>query len=188
MPRNLKQIAIATVAAPLVALALQAPASAAVLSFDLSGLEDTFGLRSPVTGGFTVDTVSGDFSLVDFATDLASYTLPGSILDGAGFGLSDQFFLFTSGVYSFFFGIDGFDLGDPQLAIGESIKFPDVFAFESDDVNDDFQIGIDGYFTLYAGTVDVAAIPLPATLPLIGLGLAGLGLVAGMRGSRVTAA
>ena len=164
-------------------LAVAAPAQAAVLSFDLSGLEDSFGILNPVKGGFTLDTDAYNISGANVATDLDTYA-NGSVIDGLGFGLPAKFFFFQTAMTSFFFGIDGFDLGQTGLAVGESRSFDQTFAFESDEVTPDYQIGLDGRFAGYFGTVGVtrladavAPVPLPASLPLLIAALLGFGFL-----------
>jgi hypothetical protein len=101
-----------------------------------------------------------------------------------GFGLPAKFFLFQTAMTSFFFGIDALDLGQPGLAVGESRIFDQTFAFESDELTPDYQIGLDGRFAVYFGNVGVtrladtvAPVPLPASLPLLAAALVGFGLI-----------
>ncbi len=168
---------------------LGAPAQAAVLSFDLSGLEDSFLTLGPVSGGFTFDTDAQAFSAIEFRTDLETYAGSfASILDGTGFGLPASLFRFQTPLSTFFFGIDAPDLGRLALGIGESLFFDNVFGFESDEVTSDFQIGLDGRFAVYFGNVGVtrlpdavAPVPVPPALTLLAAALAGLGLLARRR-------
>lgn len=177
-------------------IALCSPAQSAVLSFDLSGLADSFGISPPVMGGFLLDTDGLVITDITFKTDLADYSsTTGEILAGTGFGLPPEFFLFQAPITSFFFGIDGFDLAMPGLEIGESRFFDQVFAFESDEVTPDFQIGLDGAFRGYFGAVnvtrvadDVAPVPLPASFTLFLAALGGLGLFAVQGRRQISAA
>ncbi len=175
-------------------LTLCAPAQAAVLSFNLSDLADTFQVQGPVSGGFTFDTDTMAFAGVEFKTDLDTYTgATASIVDGTGFGLPSSVFLFQTAMTTFFFGLDAFDAAVSGIGVGEQLTFDSVFAFESDEVTPDLQIGLNGAFAFYAGDITitrledpVAPIPLPASLPLMIAGLGGLGFVASRRGkSRV---
>ena len=176
-------------------IVLCSPAQAAVLSFDLSGLADSFGIAPPVLGGFLLDTDALVIKDITLKTDLADYSsTTGQILAGSGFGLPPEFFLFQAPITSFFFGIDGFDLAMPRLEIGQSRFFDQVFAFESDDVTPDFQIGLDGAFRGYFGAVNVtrvadavAPVPLPASFALFLAALGGLALLA-VHGRKQTSA
>lgn len=168
-------------------LAFANPTNAAVLNFDLTGLEDSFDILNPVSGGFTLDTDALSLSDVSLLTGLDTYA-SGSVVDGLGFGLPTKFFLFESAMTTFFFGIDALDLGQPGLAVGESKIFDQIFAFESDQVTPDYQILLDGRFAVYFGNVGVtrladtvAAVPLPASLPLLLAGLIAMGLMAARR-------
>ncbi len=164
-------------------LCLSAPAQAAVLSFDLSGLDDSFQIVAPVSGGFAFDTDLMVFDQIAFRTDLDDYTgAVARLVDGTGFGLPAAVFAFETAMTTFFFGIDGFDPANAGLAVGQGQTFGSVFGFESDSVTPDFQIGLNGRFAVYFGDVTVmraadpvAPIPLPASLPLL---VAGLGLLA----------
>lgn len=164
-----------------IALAATAPAAhAATLAFDLGGLADFFQIPpASVAGGFTFDTVSSAFSDIAIATPIGSYgdgtgTL---IADTAGFGFPQDIFSFDNGAMTFFFSLAGLNLAGPADG---STTFPDASAFESDLVNANFQIDPFGNSASYFGnvavtSVAVAAVPLPAALPLMLVGLAGFG-------------
>ena len=183
MPKRLK---VALLAA---ACAVAGQAQAAPLSFDLSGLTDAF-LGGGVTGGFDFDPEDGTFGEVDIGGVSASYgARSGVFLPGAevgGFGLFDDgLFRFSSGGVTFQFSPTGFDVADPGLAVGETRTLDGIIGAEG--VFDaDFQI-VDPFApdtALLTGAVEVtrladavAPIPLPAGLPMLLIGLAGLAAV-----------
>ena len=168
------------------------PAQAAVLSFDLSGLADSFDILGPVTGSFSYDTVQMSLSSVQITTDLDDYSAAEArVVEGAGFGLPAQFFQFKTAMMTFFFGIESFDLAMPGLDVGQSRVFSDVFGFESDDVSPEYVIGLDGKFAVYFGPVavtrladDLAPVPLPAGMPLLLGALGALGVLAARNSSK----
>ena len=166
------------------ALAATAPgAQAAVLTFDLGGLRDFFSFPSAsVTGGFTFDTATSGFSAIAIATPIGSYGGGSGTLipDTASFGFPEDIFSFDNGATTFFFSVEGLNLAAPDVPAGGGTTFSNVFAFEGDAVNDDFQIDPFGNSASYFGDVtvsaaDVAPVPLPAALPLLVAGLGALG-------------
>ena len=179
MRRNL------AIAAFCAALAAGSAANAAVLSFDLGGLIDPFTGTS-VSGGFDFDTADRSFDDIAIDGIIADYG-PGSgtflpEFAVAGFGFNGPLFQFAFDTTTLQFSIDGFDVDTPNLASGESTVFDDVIAQEGE-TNDDFQLTDPFAGALLFGSVAItqvdapAPIPLPASLPLLVAGLAGLGLL-----------
>ena len=169
-----------SVLAALLATLVAAPAAdAAVLSFDLGALPDVFvDFGSTVAGGFDYDTTAGTFSRVAIEATLGTYGDGTGMLfaDTAGLGFPNDIFSFDNGSTTFFFSIAGLNLADPPAG---AATFDDVFAFESDAVAPDFSVDPFASTTFYVGPVTVrtaiAAVPLPATLPMLLAGLAGVG-------------
>ena len=182
-----KRLKVAALAA---ACTVAAQAQADPLSFDLSGLTDAF-FGGGVTGGFDFDPEDGTFGNVDIAGISATYGagsgvfLPGA--EVAGFGLFDDgLFRFSSGDVTLQFSLTGFDVAASGLAAGETRTLDGIIGAEG--VFDaDFQL-VDPFApssAVLTGAVEVtrraddvvAPIPLPAGLPMLLAGLAGLAAV-----------
>lgn len=160
------------------ALTAAGSAQAALLEFDLSGLSPTFGLVAP-TGGFVFDTDTQDFASIDFTTGLGAYGDGSGTFAVAGSFGPNQLYGFNNGSTEFVLDLLDFDGAMSGLLPGDTIS---TFGF-----------GIEGEMSspfvpspgeLYSGSVTITGvdaattvIPLPAGLPLLALGLAGLGLL-----------
>ncbi len=165
---------------------LAGQAQADALSFDLSGLADAF-FGGAVTGGFDFDGGAGTFGAIDIGGLSATYGagsgvfLPGAEIAGSG-AFDDGLFRFASGGVELQFSPTGLDVADSGLAVGETRALTGIIGQEGV-FNADFQLA-DPFApgsALLTGTVEitrladaVAPIPLPAGLPMLLAGLAGL--------------